>query len=633
MKKYKTLTLLFLIALIIVGGWGSGRETQEEPNTDLKLSPRAIQKEQNKDLEQPPCAPILSAGSGFYEESFELTIRAKRGVDIYYTLDGSVPGVDSVLYEEPILITFGGGRESEETFVPNMTTNWNYEDGESHPNVATVLRAVAVNSDGLESECVTATYFIDQTGYEEHIVISIVADPEDLFGDKGIYVTGGEYDSWYLGGQEGPAPIPNFEQHGREWEKPAVVEFFVNTESILQQQVGIRIQGASARRGTNKRFSIYARKEYSGNGWFDIPIFGETRSHAIMLRAGFMNGYIMHLVQDRDVASADSKEVIVYLNGAHWYITIAQDKYTEKYFEEHYGVDDDNVLIVKDGQAETEDPEDQALYQAVYDFINTNDMEQNEAYEQLDQLMDIQSYIDFSCVNVYFANLDYNENKNWICWRAREPGTGEYEDGRFRWALYDMDLLNADYGFFVEDINTFTLDTRYAGRAFNTRPMYVALKQNALFRKQFVLSFMDMVNTVFTVENAAKSMENWEITLGWWGMSEEWVENFFPARTEAVTQHLAEEFALTGTMETVKLSVNDEAAGYLILNTIEPKLQDGNWSGSYFTDYPITVTAVANSGHRFVGWQSGENTIEQPEQETVTLEIPEGGLTLFAVFE
>ena len=229
--------------------------------------------------------------------------------------------------------------------------------------------------------------------------------------------------------------------------------------------------------------------------------------------------------------------------------------------------------------------------------------------------------------------LDFNENKNYLCWRARKTGYGEYEDGRWRWALYDLDLENGNYGVVVEDINTFTMDTHYAGAAFNTRPLYVALKRNEDFRRQFVLSFMDMVNTDFTVERATEAMESWEITMHWWGMYPEWMENYFPARTESVTGYLAEEFGLTGSRETVKLSVNDTDAGYIILNTILPDLSNGEWSGSYFTDYPVTVTAVANDGYVFAGWQCEETQAENAERNTVEMKIPAGGLTLRAVFE
>lgn len=576
--------------------------------------------------------PVLAVESGFYDEPFSLEISAPEGARIYYTLDGGVPDEDSWLYTEPIEITYGGSREAEETFIQNMRLDWLNGEGESHPNRATVLRAVAIYEDGQISNDVTATYFIGDGFFKDKLIVSLVADPEDLFGDNGIYVTGKTYDDWYLGGAAGEAPAANFMQRGEEWERPAVLELFQGN-SFLKQPVGIRIQGASAREYGNKRLSVYARKEYGGSSWFHVPVFGENRCHSFVLRSGFMNGYIQHLVQDRDVASAESKECIVYLNGAEWYITIAQEKYSRKFFQEKYGVDDDNVVIVKGGALEAGEAEDLELYQSVYAFLNTHDMSEAASYAELDRLMDIQSYIDFSCVNVYFANLDYNEYKNCLCWRARKTGSGKYEDGRWRWALYDMDLENLDYGFLMEEINTFTLDTHYAGSAFNTRPMYVALKQNPLFCRQFVLSFMDMVNTDFTVERAAEAMEDWGATPIWWGMQPEWAETFFPARTEFITRCLAEEFGLTGTRETLCLSVNDTEAGRILLNTIEPDLSEGEWRGSYFTDYPVTVKAVANQGYRFKGWRLGGEAAGMEAETELTVEIPAGGLTLQAVFE
>ena len=161
------------------------------------------------------------------------------------------------------------------------------------------------------SDSVTATYFIGEQRYPDKMIVSLVADPEDLFGDNGIYVTGKAYDDWYLGGQEGEMPEINFLQHGEEWERPAVLELFQEGGLILHQNAGIRIQGASARLTENKRFSVYSRKKYSGSSWFEIPVFGKSRVHSFVLRSGFMNGYIQQLIQDRDVASAGSREVVV----------------------------------------------------------------------------------------------------------------------------------------------------------------------------------------------------------------------------------------------------------------------------------------------------------------------------------
>lgn len=591
--------------------------------------------------EKTEVALVLSAESGFYDEDFELTITAPEGTSVYYTLDGSRPTPDSFLYSAPVPVTARAGDETDVIHVQNMRTDWQEYEGETHPREATVIRAAAFDGAGNPGEIVTAVYFVGVPEYEDKLVISLAADPEDLFGDRGIYVTGKEYDDWYLAGGRGRQPEPNFSRRGREWERPAVLEMFEGG-SVLKQPVGIRIQGGSTRGRKNKRFSVYAREEYGGSNWFDKPVFGRERTHSFVLRSGFesgtlelsgyMNGYIQQLVQDRDVASARSREAVVFLNGARWYSTIVQEKYSPAYFGERYGLREDNVVIVKDGEPDSGREEDKALYQDMYNFLAMNDLSDPRVYERFGKTADIQSYIDYCCVNVYFANMDYSEWKNCVCWRARQPENGTYGDSRWRWALYDMDLLNDDYGIPAEEINTFTTDTRYAGKAFNTRLLYRALRKNSRFCRQFVISFMDMVNTDFTAENGAAVMEEWGITREWGGWEPGWAEAFFPARTKNVIRHLAEEFGLRGTCESVTLSVNDQEAGHIVLNTITPPMTDGRWSGMYFTDYPVTVTAVAGEGRTFAGWKQGGVLREELSGETAVFEIPAGGLELEAVF-
>lgn len=95
---------------------------------------------------------------------------------------------------------------------------------------------------------------------------------------------------------------------------------------------------------------------------------------------------------------------------------------------------------------------------------------------------------------------------------------------------------------------------------------------------------------------------------------------------------MAEEFELQGTCEEVTLSVNDMQAGTVTINTIKPELVEGKWCGEYFTDYPVTVTAVARKGYRFVGWECDSLAEENKDESTITLNIPTGGVNLRAIF-
>ena len=100
-------------------------------------------------------------------------------------------------------------------------------------------------------------------------------------------------------------------------------------------------------------------------------------------------------------------------------------------------------------------------------------------------------------------------------------------------------------------------------------------------------------------------------------------------RPEYMIEALRQEFDLYGTVEEVSLQTNDNEAGKIYINTTEADILDKPWTGKYFTDYPIQVSAVANPGYRFVGWQGTyevtENVIEVP--------VIEGGVQLTAIFE
>ena len=79
--------------------------------------------------------------------------------------------------------------------------------------------------------------------------------------------------------------------------------------------------------------------------------------------------------------------------------------------------------------------------------------------------------------------------------------------------------------------------------------------------------------------------------------------------------------------ETVTVTTAHPEMGSVTVNTSLLDLSSGSWSGQYFTDYPITVTAAANDGYKFVGWKGDTDGAG----ETVTVSV-DGGITLEAVF-
>ncbi len=62
---------------------------------------------------------------------------------------------------------------------------------------------------------------------------------------------------------------------GKEWEREAFVTIFEKGEKIVQQQMGIRIKGASTRTNPGKSFNLYAREKY-GKSTIEAELFDDN---------------------------------------------------------------------------------------------------------------------------------------------------------------------------------------------------------------------------------------------------------------------------------------------------------------------------------------------------------------------
>lgn len=574
--------------------------------------------------------PQFSAVSGFYEEDFYLTLSAKEGEKIYYTLDGSTPDETDYLYEEPVLIENRSEEPNQYVSQQRVVKNWKDYTPDPEPvDKAMIVRAIAVNAQGQVSEVASETYFVNLPEYESMTVISLAAEPEELFGDDGIFATGEAYDTWYENGAEGEAPLANFFRRGRSWEVEASMQFIEKGNVLASQQVGVRAQGNSGRSQALKRISLFSREEYSGNEYFATEIIGKDNVHSLMTNEYVSNVALPYLVADRDVAVQQSRTepVALFINGEYWYSRYLMEKYNNDYFEDVYGVGKDNIVMMKNNQVKIGKPEHEGLFRGMQAMASDPNLTPDEKYEQLSYVIDLQSFIDYFSINVYLCNTNMNEIENYLLWRTITPENGEYGDTKWRWIIYDVEPLESlrleYYGFEARaEINTFTHPQDWTGYIMNENSIFQGLKECEAFRKQFVNTFLDIANVNFSPENV-------EPLLMRYGLDMTWLESFFLKRFDYIVEDLGEEFSLTGTLEEVTLEVNDSEGGQILLNTTTPDLSDGSWSGRYYTDFPITVTAQPAEGYRFVGWEGSftgsDDTIEVP--------VTENGVILKAIFE
>lgn len=578
-------------------------------------------------------APVFSHESGFYSESFALTLSSEPNTVIYYTLDGSIPSDNAELYTGELLVYDKSSEENIFRSIQNVVRDWpDYEPDKTPVDKAFIIRAVAVDENGNYSKTVTATYFINMEEYQQNIVLSLVAEPKDLFGEDGIYVSGQEYDEWYLGGQAGEAPDENYEKRGKDFEIEASMEYFSRDKSF-SQLVGMRVAGASTRYELPlKYFNLYARKEYSDSNTFDRNFFDHTASHKVNLRYGHSNVLCQTLVSDRNIATQRAVRASVFLNGEFWYRGCIMEKYDSRFFETHYGISKENLIVIKEADVEEGLEDDINYYNELYNYLRHNSLEEDSNYQKLCKQIDLQSFIDFMCINLYIDNLDFTDSKNVVMWRSRDIGDSDYADTKWRWALYDLDAMEWDdaslWGYKSQaEKNSFSITPQFVPKI-SEQTLYSCLRKNPDFCQRFVLTFMDLVNTDFKYDNVEPKLNQYFYADGSETSERQYFEEFFRNRADNIVPYMAEEFGLKGTLETVTLDSNFPDAGSITLNTITPDLSEGEWSGKYYTDYPVTATAEARYGYEFVGWEgavvSKEASIEVP--------VEVGGIELHAIF-
>lgn len=75
---------------------------------------------------------------------------------------------------------------------------------------------------------------------------------------------------------------------------------------------------------------------------------------------------------------------------------------------------------------------------------------------------------------------------------------------------------------------------------------------------------------------------------------------------------------------------NDDSCGNITINTISPEMKNGSWSGSYYTDYPVTLTAKPKSGYEFAHWLT--STGEKIKDISTEIEL-NSDITVTAIYK
>ncbi|MCM1415742.1 MAG: CotH kinase family protein [bacterium] len=585
-------------------------------------------------------APIFSAEGGFYANELELELEALSGSKIYYTLDCSDPDEESTLYDGPIRIRDKSGEPNIYSVRNDFDAEHSMTTGDIKEKI-TVVRAVAVDAKGRKSDIVTNSYLIgkeDAQCYSEMYTVSLVTDPDHLFDyQEGIYVLGKVFDDYVEAGGDLSDPIQaeaNYRKRGKGSERPASLEIYdENGENVTDREVGIRIHGSTTRGCTQKSFSVYAREMYDGKDTIE-NLFGEgTDVHKFFLytnREGtkLRDKLTADRLADRDVATQKFIYCNVFLDGEYWGVYLLAEIYDEYYFQNHYGIAENNLQI----QYSAYPPD-------VIEYLSTvSDSSETAVYEKLCSMIDVQSFIE------YYASMLYLNDQDWLgynarCYRSTKTGPGENEDGKWRWCVWDTELTMYD-----ADMNTFCTGN---GTTWRGDPLAQALMQHEEFREQFVTTYMDLYNNIWQEDVVSRVVSEMEtrIAASYQMYMERYhagvaineycdkLKKFLKDRPGYALQHVKEEFQLRADPAWVVILSNVDGAASFRVNTTVVDMPDAWWQGLYFPDYPVKIAVEEVNGDlAFVGWYTEAGELLSTDR-VLTLPLKEGVNTVCPRFE
>ena len=621
----------------------------------------------------------FSLESGFYEYPMPLEITCDNDkATIYYTLDGSVPDENSLVYEGTLTLLWSNDREDTLSRITNITAGDEYVPTQDFPT-GHVVRAIAITPNGKKSDVVSGTFMIGYSReelYGDTAVMFLVTDPEGLFDyDTGIYVTGRVYDEWaarQTEAYEAWQATANYTQRGDDWERPVSVTFLEADGSGFTQEMGLRIKGGASRGNTQKSLRLIARKDY-GEKNVDYAVFPDNvreedggvveKYKSFTLRNGgndcdfsrIRDPLIANLATGLRFETAQNRPCIAFLNGEFWGIYTLNEEYTDNYIQYHYGIDNDNVITVKCGEVDDGEEEDIDLFAEMFDYIAYGDMSDPEKYARACELLDMGSFADYAALHLYIGNTDGPfQNNNWQMWRVREADDSHpYADGKWRMMLYDSDQSSGIYvdgGNGGEDhITPILTGTNYQG--YHPALLLTSLIQSEEFQREFITACCDLQNLYFTAKRVKAEIAGLTeaympyVPDTWRRFGPSWVlwnpESHFQTeldQTGKFFENRANCFVdiVKKTLElgnAINITIKINGAGTVYINGRNIPLE-GTTRVKYFSLCGLTVTAVPDEGATFTGWTASHDsvTIEDPAALTTRVDFSRV-FTLTANFE
>ena len=423
--------------------------------------------------------PAFSRWGGESAGAVQVGIAVPKDTEVHYTLDGTLPTENAPRYQEGHLFDISR---------------------------ATVLRACAFDRSGLlqPSETITQTYLPGL--YHAFPIVSLVADPSELWDpDRGMLTAGPDVD------KSRGIPFKNTIYRmvkEKLTASPGHVEIYDKMGSqLVSQGMEFSLQGQNSLDFPQKSFKVKAKARHDAK-YFAAKLFEDrpfTEYKGFVLRISgndsawtrLIDGFQGRLI-DRfnEKTSAPStvihqawNPVVVYLNGTYWGHYNLRERVDRFFVAQHeslpLGQADNMDILEASGSVDYGSNKE---YRALIAEVKALSPGKSEADLQfiLDHI-DVNNYFDYMAFEMFFGNSDPGNIRFY-----KLKGEGQ----KWKWILYDL-----DYGLFDSGFNSpySYLKEKGAGDKLIDNTLIRKLLENGQMRDDF-LTRLGEVYQFFTTE-------------------------------------------------------------------------------------------------------------------------------------
>lgn len=480
---------------------------------------------------------ISSHKSGFYLKPFKLSLTTNNKYTIHYTVDGSNPSNRSTIFKNSLMIT---GKESYDslsfidTTIPDSIANFGWREPIGKQDKATIIKYAAFQNGSAVTDITTLSFFVGNNWYytvfpntnknkilnkinskrvtrvflKDSVtntkyklpLISISTHKRNLYSqDKGLFIAGDALLNAIHSG--------NYFERGFDSEREVYFQYF-NQEGKLsfELDLGMRIHGGITRRNPQKSLKFYARKEY-GEVSINLPFLAEKRVNRFILESMQESGGGQALIEDvvaQEIVKKIGLEqqnfqaVIVFINGEYWGLHTIRDRLDENYLAYKFNLNKDSFDII-DGHSLEGYPAiygDNTDYLKILDFIKNNDMNEQKNYNYINSKIDLDNFIDYYSVEIFFANHDWPIH-NIKMWKKKN-------NGKWRFILYDLDAgftgNRRDHTLNMFERLSNEVDCGSCGNSPDATLLFRSLMENEQFRKKFSSRYKEIIEKYMSTE-------------------------------------------------------------------------------------------------------------------------------------